>query len=169
MPEFKVQIEEILKAEYEVTVVAESYDLAIEQAKTLGHDTPLDQKNLRTLDYSIDAEEIAPAESVPPGVKPPSYMIYKEYFPRRDHKPGEYVGFQVEAKFLADAGTDDEEIQDVDDADHYAFLVEEGIAVFWSIYGVVENGMVECLGDFNDPRAAYETTLRLGGRSVKPA
>lgn len=155
MPQYKVTIEEVLKAEYEITVEAEDEEKAEKLGIDHGHEMSLDQKNVKTLDYSVFVDEVK--TNVPEG------MIYNEYFHRRNPKRGEFVGFKIEAKFRDNEG----DINTVDDAEHFEFLHEEGTEVFWSIYGVNKNGTVECLGDFNSPKAAIETAKKLGARPIR--
>lgn len=78
----------------------------------------------------------------------------------RDHKEGEYIGFEIRICF----NDGDDWISNIEDEDHLEFHKEGGTHLFWGVYGVNPDGMSENLGDFSSEEAALDTVRKLGGR-----
>lgn len=85
--------------------------------------------------------------------------IMVRYHFSREHKPGEYVGFEVRICY----NDDDECISSIEDEEHYMMHREDGTHFFWSVYGKNGDGTVDCLGDFATEAYALETVRKLGG------
>jgi hypothetical protein len=78
----------------------------------------------------------------------------------RDHKAGEYIGFEIRICY----NDDDDCISNIMDQEHLESHEEEGTHLFWGVYGVNPDGMSEILGDFATEEYALDTVKKLGGK-----
>jgi hypothetical protein len=78
---------------------------------------------------------------------------------KRDHRPGEYAGFEVRLCYQ----DDDWGVSNIMDDDHLEFHREEGTQLFWGVYTVNPDGTSDHLGDFTEKLDALKTVRKLGG------
>lgn len=77
----------------------------------------------------------------------------------RNHRPGEYTGFEVRLCYFDDDGG----VSNIMDEEHLEMHEEDGTQMFWGVYVVRTDGMSEHLGDFTEKLDALKTVRKLGG------